>query len=177
MTGPADRRARLEARNAAVRDQVDQLMGQLRRQTDQLREAQAEAAAASAKVSSPDGLVTATVDASGTLTRLEFAPSAFARSTPEKLGRTATEMVRQASTQVGQRVAEIMAPIQEGTPDLADLVEGAPSFRDLVSPFTRPGTQQPESAPPPTSPRPAPPARDEVDDEAPQSWLTGGDTR
>ncbi|ASO18476.1 DNA-binding protein YbaB [Actinoalloteichus hoggarensis] len=177
MAGPEDRRARLEARNAAVRDQVDQLMGQLRRQTDQLREAQTEAAKVSAKVSSPDGLVTATVDSSGTLTRLEFAPSAFARSSPDKLGRVATEVVRQASNQAGQRVTEIMAPLQEGTPDLADLVEGAPSFRDLVGPFSRPGAEPPESATPTTSPRPRRPARDEVDDEEPQSWLTGGDSR
>ncbi|AOS61694.1 YbaB/EbfC family nucleoid-associated protein [Actinoalloteichus hymeniacidonis] len=176
MTGPEDRRARLEARNAAMREQVDQLMGQLRKQTDQLRDAQAEAAAASAKVSSADGLVTATVDASGALTRLEFAPSAFARSTPEKLGRTATEVVRQASTQVGQRVADIMAPLHEGTPDLADLVEGAPSFRDLLNPNLKP-TAPPEAAPPPAQTRPKRPVRDDADDEEPQSWLTGGDSR
>ncbi|MEU6644918.1 YbaB/EbfC family nucleoid-associated protein [Saccharomonospora sp. NPDC046836] len=56
--------------------------------------------AASATVTSRDGLVRATVDSSGTLTGLEFAPTAFERSDPESLAQTVLEVVQQGRTRV-----------------------------------------------------------------------------
>jgi len=45
MTDPTDRRAQLEARNAAMRENVEGLLTDLRRRTADLAEAQARAAA------------------------------------------------------------------------------------------------------------------------------------
>lgn len=53
--------------------------------------------------SSADGLVHATVDASGTLTGLEFAPDTFHRSDPNGLANLVLDTVLQAS---GQLAAE-----------------------------------------------------------------------
>jgi DNA-binding protein YbaB len=194
VTTAGDDRARLEARNAAMKDQMDTLLENFERQTAQLRDAQAAAAETTAQVSSPDGLVRATIDAGGSLAKLEFAPNTFERTTPAQLANTVQSLVRQGSMQVKQKIADLMAPITEGLPDLADLVEGAPSLAGLVPPIPEFVAEEapaprPESfedggsilrneQPPVPAPKPAPkrvrPPRDE-DDEPPSSWMTRGD--
>jgi DNA-binding protein YbaB len=195
VTTAGDDRARLEARNAAMKDQMDTLLENFERQTTQLRDAQAAAAETTAHVQSPDGLVRATIDAGGNLAKLEFAPNAFERTTPAQLANTVQTVVRQGSLQVKQKIAALMAPITEGLPDLADLVEGAPSLAGLVpqipefveeeAPAPRPSYEEGgsilrnETVPPPMpAPKPAPkrvrPPRDE-DEEPPSSWMTRGD--
>ncbi len=198
MTTAGDDRARLEARNAAMKDQMDTLLENFERQTAQLRDAQAAAAETTAQVTSPDGLVRATIDAGGSLAKLEFAPTTFERTTPAQLATTVQTLVRQGSLQVKQKIADLMAPITEGLPDLADLVEGAPSLAGLVpripdfveqdAPAPRPESfadggsilrnDQPTPPPPMPAPKPAPkrvrPPRDD-DEEPPSSWMTRGD--
>jgi DNA-binding protein YbaB len=202
VTAPGDDRARLEARNAAMKNQVDSLLEQFEKQTEQLRDAQAAAAETSATVTSPDGLVRATIDSTGSLAQLDFAPSAFERSTPAALANATLKLVRHGTLQVKQQVADLMAPITQGLPDLSDLIEGAPSLQGLLPKIPdfleeeeveeRP---RPESfgeapilrndqppPPPPSMPAPKPtPARrtrpePEVDEELPASWMTRGDS-
>lgn len=197
MTTAGDDRARLEARNAAMKDQMDTLLENFERQTAQLRDAQTAAAETTAQVSSPDGLVRATIDAGGSLAKLEFAPNAFERTTPAQLANTVQTLVRQGSLQVKQKIADLMAPITEGLPDLADLVEGAPSLAGLVPQIPDFLDEEPppapraesfegtgsilrnEAAPPMPAPKPAPkrvrPARADEDEEPPSSWMTRGD--
>ncbi|MEV7092903.1 YbaB/EbfC family nucleoid-associated protein [Amycolatopsis sp. NPDC051045] len=180
-----------------MKDQMDTLLENFERQTAQLRDAQAAAAETTAQVSSPDGLVRATIDAGGSLAKLEFAPNTFERTTPAQLANTVQSLVRQGSLQVKQKIADLMAPITEGLPDLADLVEGAPSLAGLVPPIPEfdelaeeTPAPRPESfedggsilrndqAPPVPAPKPAPkrvrPPREE-DEEPPSSWMTRGD--
>ncbi len=118
-----------------MKDQVDTLLENFERQTAQLRDAQAAAAETSATVVSPDGLVRATIDATGTLAKLEIQPNAFERTNPAQLANTVLHLVRKGSLQVKQQVAELMAPITEGLPDLSDLIEGAPSLQGLMPPI------------------------------------------
>lgn len=185
---PGDDSAILEARNAAMKEQVDSLLDTFNRQTEMLRDAQTAAAQTSASVSSKDGLVRATVDSSGALANLEFRPSAFERSTPEALARTVLQLAREGAAQVKQQVAALMSPLTEGLPDLSDLVEGAPSLSGLLPRMpempTPPPMDEPESyedesavfggaepaAPQPPVRRPRPPRGDD-DDEQPDSWL------
>jgi DNA-binding protein YbaB len=195
VTTAGDDRVRLEARNAAMKDQVDTLLENFERQTAQLRDAQAAAAETTAQVASPDGLVRATIDAGGSLAKLEFAPNTFERTTPAQLANTVQTLVRQGSLQVKQKIADLMAPITEGLPDLADLVEGAPSLAGLVppipefveeSPAPRPESledpdagaimrnDQPAPPPAPAPKRVRPPRADE-DEDPPSSWMTRGD--
>jgi DNA-binding protein YbaB len=195
VTTAGDDRARLEARNAAMKDQMDTLLENFERQTAQLRDAQAAAAEITAQVNSPDGLVRATIDAGGNLAKLEFAPNAFERTTPAQLANTVQTVVRQGSLQVKRKIADLMAPITEGLPDLADLVEGAPSLAGLVPPIPEfveeEPTPRPESledpdagaimrndqpAPPPApAPKRARPPRADEDEDPPSSWMTRGD--
>src|SRR5947209_19173886 len=132
VTNPGDDRAQLEARNAAMRDKVDDLLDTYRKQTARLQEAQQARSALSARLTSPDGLVEVTVDASGMLTGLKIAPSAFERTRPEALSRTILDLTRRGVTQIRQQANELMKPLTEGLPDLSDLVSGAPSLAALV---------------------------------------------
>src|SRR4051812_47763252 len=178
-----------------MKDRMDTLLENFERQTAQLRDAQAVAAETTADVASADGLVRATIDAGGSLAKLEFAPNTFERTTPAQLANTVETLVRQGSLQVKQKIAQLMAPITEGLPDLADLVEGAPSLAGLVPPIPD-FVEEPEEAPRPDSfedpaagsimrndqlppPAPAPkrvrPPRDDLDEEPPSSWMTRGD--
>jgi len=68
------------------------------------------------------------------LTDLSFMPSAFQRSTPEKLARSVVEVAQAAANIARQQVEATMAPLQGGVTDLSDLIEGAPSFGDLLRP-------------------------------------------
>ncbi|MCR6489539.1 YbaB/EbfC family nucleoid-associated protein [Amycolatopsis sp. OK19-0408] len=180
-----------------MKDQMDTLLENFERQTQQLRDAQAAAAETSAELTSSDGLVRVGIDAGANLTKLEFAANAFERTTPAQLANTVQTLVRQGTLQVKQKIADLMAPITEGLPDLSELVEGAPSLAGLVPPipeFTEEEAPAPrpesfeeggsilrneQATPPPMpAPKPAPkrvrPPRDE-DEEPPTSWMTRGD--
>jgi DNA-binding protein YbaB len=177
-----------------MKDQVDSLLEKFDQQTAQLRDAQAAAAQASATLTSKDGLVRATIDATGSLAALDFAPVAFERTTPAALANTVLGLVRHGTLQVKQQVADLMAPITEGLPDLSDLIEGAPSLQGLMpqipnfleeeEPPAPPRTEsfeepimRSEQAPPPPPPPPvARRARPEAveEEEPPSSWLTRG---
>ncbi|MEA5359814.1 YbaB/EbfC family nucleoid-associated protein [Amycolatopsis sp., V23-08] len=175
-----------------MKDQMDTLLENFERQTAQLRDAQAVAAETTAQVESADGLVRATIDAGGSLAKLEFAPTTFERTTPAQLANTVQTLVRQGSLQVKQKIADLMAPITEGLPDLADLVEGAPSLAGLVPPIPEfveeeaPESPRPESfedagpilrddQPPAPAPQRVRPPRADEDEEPPSSWMTRGD--
>ncbi|MDQ0378244.1 YbaB/EbfC family nucleoid-associated protein [Amycolatopsis thermophila] len=194
MSTPGDDRAQKEARNAAMRETVDQLMDRFNQQTAQLREAQQAASELTAELSSPDGLVKVTVDAQGTLADLKLAPTTFERTRPDALARTISDLVRRGMLQVKQQQAELFRPLTADLPDLSEFIEGAPSLAGLMpdipdflepEPEPRPA-EDPESqtilrrdAPrtPPPAPKPAArrarPTGD--DDEMPDSWMTRGD--
>ncbi|AOS62144.1 YbaB/EbfC family nucleoid-associated protein [Actinoalloteichus hymeniacidonis] len=164
MSDQTDRRAALEARNAAMREQVANLTTQFHQQMADLKDAQANAMAVTGQATSADGLVTVVVDAAGTIMRLDFAPTAFNRSTPEKLSRTVVETVAKATAQAKTQVNTALAPTQQGMDmDLGDLVAGAPGLRDLLpslpKPPVVPETGPPHAAPPPAAPPAAPPRR------------------
>ncbi len=127
MTDPVSRRAEFEQRNTAMREQVEQMLSDLQRRTEGLREAQAAAAEVTGEATSSDGRVRANVDADGVLGVLWLAPSVFDRPTPETLARPITDVVRQATADARARVAETIAVFTEGSVDLPDLVPGAPS--------------------------------------------------
>jgi DNA-binding protein YbaB len=156
VTDPGGRRAELEARNAAMREQVDSLMSELHRKTAEVREAQARAMAITASATSPDGSVTASVDSAGALTSLEFSPNAFERTTPDKLARVATETVIAAVAKSRTELNEVLSAAQQGPSiDLSEMLPGVPSLADLIPP-----------APPvPAPPAQQPPRRRPADDD------------
>ena len=132
MTGPDGRRAELEARNAAMREQMNSLLEGLQRQTAQLQEAQAAAMAATGEATSADGLATVHVNAVGIVTDVQLSPSAFKSSTPEKLARSFLEASQAAARDARSKADAAITPVQEDVPDLPDLFPDAPSLRNLL---------------------------------------------
>ncbi|MGM1060758.1 YbaB/EbfC family nucleoid-associated protein [Saccharothrix sp. Mg75] len=133
MTDPTGRRAELEARNAAMREQVDSLLAELNKKTAELRETQAKAMAITATAVSKDGSVRATVDSAGALTSLEFSANAFERTTPDRLARLTAETVQQAVAKARTELNEVLAPAQQGASvDLSEMLPGMPSLSDLI---------------------------------------------
>lgn len=128
-----DTRAQLEARNTAMRQQVNSLLAGLNRQSAALQSAQAQAAEVTGRATSADGLVTVTVNAVGIVTDVQFAPSAFDRSTPDKLARSVVTVTQQAANAAQRQVEDALAPACGELPDLPDVVPGAPSLKDLLS--------------------------------------------
>ncbi|MGH3788591.1 MAG: YbaB/EbfC family nucleoid-associated protein [Pseudonocardiaceae bacterium] len=158
---PQDRRALLEARNAALRQQVDTLLAGLNRQTAALNSAQARAVAVTGRATSADGLVTVTVNAAGVVTDAQFTPSAFDRSTPEKLARSVVAVAQQAAATAQQQVEAALAPVRSDVPDLPDLFPGAPSLTDLLP--SRPAANR------------RPPRSQDDEDFSTRSVFQGGD--
>jgi DNA-binding protein YbaB len=148
-----------DPRQAALRANVDGLLAQFEERTAQLHAAQRAAAALTATRTSPDRLVRVTVDATGMLTDLHIAATAYEHTRPDTLARTIAEVIRQATGQVRTQAADLMRPLTEGLPDLSDLVPGAPSRADAL-----PGI--------PADP-PRPPVSTE--DDMPASWMKDDD--
>jgi DNA-binding protein YbaB len=175
VTTAGDDRAQLEARNAAMKDQMDTLLENFERQTAQLRDAQAAAAEATAHVQSPDGLVRATIDAGGNLAKLEFAPNAFERTTPAQLANTVQTVVRQGSLQVKPSLAGLVPPIPEFPDEEPPAAPRPESFEEDGSILRNDQVPPPPPMPAPKlAPKRVRPPRDK-DEEPPSSWMTRGD--
>ena len=160
---PQDRRAQLEARNAAMRQQVDSLLEGLNRQTAALQQAQAQASQVTARATSQDGMATVVVNAVGVVTDVQLAPSAFTRSTPDKLSRSITAAAQEAAATAARQVETALAPVRANTPDLPDVFPGAPAIKDLLP-----------AAPDTTGRRPRHAQPDEDEDFSNSTVLWGG---
>ncbi|MEV4645925.1 YbaB/EbfC family nucleoid-associated protein [Saccharopolyspora sp. NPDC049357] len=163
MTGPDGRKAELEARNAAMREQVSSMLEGLQRQTAELQDAQASALAATGEATSADGLVTVQVNAAGVVTDTALSPSALRSSTPEKLARSFTQAAQAAARDARAKADAAVAPLQENVPDLPDLFPGAPSLAQLIP--SAPDLPEPNT--PPAASKPA--AEEDWDDFEPRS--------
>ncbi|WFR73728.1 YbaB/EbfC family nucleoid-associated protein [Prescottella defluvii] len=128
-------RRQLRHSNAALRAQVDAMLEGFQAQTEALAAAQGAVASVTAEAESPDGLVRVTVDAAGAVVSARVEPTAFTRTSPDRLAESFTAAARAAAADVRARVAELMAPVAALTaelPDLPALVPGSPSIRNLV---------------------------------------------
>ncbi|APU13204.1 hypothetical protein UA74_05640 [Actinoalloteichus fjordicus] len=139
---------------ATLKEQAAVLTEQLASQTEQLQAAQEQASAARGAATSPDGLVSITVDATGGMAELRLAPTAFARSTPERLARSISDTFAAAKAGAQAQVSGAFGSLaQAPVVDLGDVVEGMPSLRSLFETATRP-LQPPEEQPGQGAPAP-----------------------
>ncbi|GAB2935544.1 hypothetical protein GCM10027047_35140 [Rhodococcus aerolatus] len=142
------RREQLRTRNARLRGEVDARMADLTRQVDELARAQQQAAAVTGEGTSADGLVRVLVNAAGVVLSAEVRPGAYERVSPQALGRDVVQASQAAARDARRQVEDVMAPTRRDTPDLTELVPGAPSLRDLLPPVPEPPTTPPPTAGP-----------------------------
>ncbi|RKT82896.1 Conserved DNA-binding protein YbaB [Saccharopolyspora antimicrobica] len=121
----------LAARNAALRDQIDTMLSDLRRRTAGIQEKQDAAARQTFEVASDDGMVTVRVDATGTVQELALSSKAFERTTPEKLARSITSVIREASGTAQRQLQSEFAPLAD-TSDVPE-IPGVPSLAGLLT--------------------------------------------
>ncbi|ASO18712.1 DNA-binding protein YbaB [Actinoalloteichus hoggarensis] len=139
MSSPSERRAELEGRLSTLKEQAAVLTEQLAGQTEALQAAQEQAAQARGTATSPDGLVTIAVDAAGGIAELRLAPTAFSRSTPERLARSISDTFAAAKAGAQAQVSGAFGSLaQAPMVDLPDVVAGMPSLRGLFETATRP---------------------------------------
>src|SRR5213593_3738726 len=85
MTEPGLTPEQREARVSELRAEADATMAGLRSKMAAVQQAQQTALSTTGEATSRDGSVTVTVDATGVVTALSFADTAFQKSTPERL--------------------------------------------------------------------------------------------
>jgi hypothetical protein len=120
------------------RDEVAQLMADYRRGREQLASVQQALRSIAESVTSPDGLVTATVDSAGTLVGLRLADDAY-RLRPADLADVIVRTTRAAAVVAAQRAHQALAPILPGDTDPEALLAGrADLTEDELSPPTPP---------------------------------------
>jgi DNA-binding protein YbaB len=122
------------ARNAALRNQIDDMLSDLRKRTADIEEKQAEAAQRSFEVSSDDGVITVRVDATGTVQEVRLSDKAFQRTTPDKLAAGITSVLREAAGTAQHQLRSTFAaeadtsnvPEVPGMPAIQGLLRGTP---------------------------------------------------
>ncbi|AHH93628.1 hypothetical protein GCM10010174_30280 [Kutzneria viridogrisea] len=118
MTEPDLSPEQRQAQVAELRRQATGAIEGLRAQMAAVKQAQEQALAATGEATSRDGSVRVVVDATGVVTSLTFSPSAFERSTPDKLSQTVVATIQTAATQARAKAAESLAPVRAGSEEV-----------------------------------------------------------
>lgn len=145
------------------RDEVEQLLADYRRSREQLATVQRGLLSISESAASPDGLVVATVDSTGTLSALRIADDAYGRYRPAELADAVLRASRAAAVKAGERANQALAPALPADTDPAALLAGRADLSDdEIAPVDA------EPAPVPVG-QPAP-ARTRVHDDGEDSF-------
>ncbi len=143
------------------RAQVDELLADYRRSRDQLASVQRDLARISGSATSPDGSVTAVVDAKGALTELELTDGAY-RLRPAQLAELILRTTREAAARAAEGAYRTLSPVLPAGTDPEALLRGTADLRpeEISADETR-------------SPQPARrrPAVDDDEDFEQRDWL------
>ncbi|ONI84031.1 hypothetical protein ALI22I_35485 [Saccharothrix sp. ALI-22-I] len=143
------------------RAQVDELLADYRRSRDHLASVQRDLAKVSGSATSPDGSVTAVVDAKGTLTDLELSDNAY-RLRPAQLAQLIVRTTREAVAKAAEGTYRTLSPVLPAGTDPEALLRGTADLR--------PEEIQPEETEPAERPRRRPVVDDDEDFEQ-RDWL------
>lgn len=123
--------------NDAARHRLSDVLGLLQNQVADIAAMQEKQAALKLTGHAADGTVEVTVNARGQLVETTIDKSFLDDHDFEDLGHYITEAAGAAAKDAAQRVAELMAPINERHkkfPSFSDIVDGMPDPADLMPP-------------------------------------------
>jgi DNA-binding protein YbaB len=123
--------------NDAAREQAINVLGGLQSQLADIAAVQKKQAALRVDAQAAQGTVEVTVNARGQLVKVVIDKSYLDDHDFDELGGCVVEAAQAAAQDAGQRVAEMLAPINErhkSLPTFSDIVEGAPGPSDLTPP-------------------------------------------
>jgi DNA-binding protein YbaB len=112
------------------RDEVAELLADYRRSREQLASVQRTLLSIAESATSPDGLVTATVDSAGTLSGLTLSDEAYRRYRPAELADVVLRTSRAAAVRAGERAREALAPVLPADADAAAVLSGRADLTD-----------------------------------------------
>jgi DNA-binding protein YbaB len=138
------------------RARVDELLADYRRSRDQLASVQRDLARVSGSATSPDGSVTAVVDAKGALTDLALSDNAY-RLRPAQLAELIVRTTRDAAAKAAEGAYRTLSPVLPAGTDPEALLRGTADLR-------------PEEIQPPEPARRRPVVDDDEDFEQ-RDWL------
>ncbi|MFI9007445.1 YbaB/EbfC family nucleoid-associated protein [Actinosynnema sp. NPDC053489] len=121
------------------RAQVDELLADYRRSRDQLASVQRDLARITGSATSPDGSVTAVVDARGALTDLELDDRAY-RLRPAQLAQLILGTTREAVARAAEGAYRALSPVLPAGTDPEALLRGTADLRpeEIRPPARRP---------------------------------------
>jgi DNA-binding protein YbaB len=130
------------------RDEVAQLLAEYRRGREQLASVQRTLTSIAESATSPDGLITVTVDAAGTLSGLSIADEAYRRHRPTELAAVILRTTRSAGVRAAERARQALAPVLPADIDPAALLSGRADLTEAeiaVPAVTRPASLDEDS--------------------------------
>lgn len=136
--------------NDARRHQMTEVLALAQEQLANIAAVQKKQAELTAAGAAADGMVEVTVNANGHVVKTVIDESYLDEYEFEELADHITAAAQDAARIVGERIAEMMAPITDRRrlfPSLSDIFEGAPDLRDLTPPVLEPspgGQQRPQ---------------------------------
>ncbi len=139
------------------RDEVDQLLADYRRSREQLASVHRTLMSITESATSPDGLVTATVDSAGTLSSLVITEEAYRRYRPAELSDVIVRTTRSAAVKAGERARQALAPVLPPDTDPAAVLSGTADLTQTeIGPPAAPVLAAQAPAPPPVARTPRP---------------------
>ncbi|HEY3752248.1 MAG TPA: YbaB/EbfC family nucleoid-associated protein [Pseudonocardiaceae bacterium] len=117
------------------RDEVAQLLADYRRSREQLASVHQALQSITESASSPDGLITVSVDSAGTLSGLKIADDAYRGYRPAELADAVLRATRSAAVRAGERARQALEPVLPADADPAAVLSGT---ADLTSEEIRP---------------------------------------
>lgn len=148
-----------------LRQQADAAMESLQTRIAQARQAQSAAMGVTGESTSRDGSVRVVTDATGVVTSLTLAQSAFDRNTPDKLAQTIVATIQSAAAQARGQMSTAFAAVRGGDGEvLAEAAQGTAALgvprlsvpevpRTAQDPTGQPGGWGEPTGPAPTSER------------------------
>lgn len=106
----------------------DATMAQFKDRLASMRQDRQNALQATGEASSQDGSVRVVVDSTGVVTALTIAPSAFDRSTPDRLAQTIVATIQRAAALSRDKLSAAMAPAAPGEGPLAKAAEALAEY-------------------------------------------------
>ncbi|TCP56126.1 YbaB/EbfC DNA-binding family protein [Tamaricihabitans halophyticus] len=147
------------------RAQVDELLADYRRSRAQLASVHQQMAAIRQTARTPDGSVSATVGARGTLTELTISEQAYQRYRPTELAKVIVELTGQAGARALREASDALAPVlPAGTDPEALLLGTADLDATEIAPDRSKGSGKPADS-----------TEDGEDSFAERSWLDDAD--
>jgi DNA-binding protein YbaB len=120
----------------AARHELTEALALVQEHIAELAVVEEKRAALSATATTADGTVAVTVDVRGVVSAANVDESYLDEHDLADLGDFFTEAVQVAAGEIARKSAELLAPLAERRarfPSLADVVDGAPDIRDLLS--------------------------------------------